>query len=103
MKRVPFGMIFLLKGKGKFINISLSRYTAENSVKYGAPRDTDHPELRQPLVFEVWDSVAQKLNPGEKISFLTNGPLTNLANIILSDTAAKLKIEVGYHNISTAH
>jgi inosine-uridine nucleoside N-ribohydrolase len=85
------------------INVSHSRYTAENSVKYGAPRDTDVPELRQPLAFEVWESIAQKLNPGEKISFLTNGPLTGLANIILSDTTAKSKIEVGQHNINPAH
>lgn len=90
-----FDLFLLLKGKKKVINVSISRYTAENSVKYGAPRDTDHPELRQPLAFEVWESVAQKLKPGEKISFLTNGPLTNLANIIMSDTAAKSKIEVG--------
>ncbi|KAJ3686871.1 hypothetical protein LUZ61_016035 [Rhynchospora tenuis] len=82
-----------LYGLGRTLPRSPRRYTAENSVKYGAPRDTDHPELRQPLAFEVWESVTQKLKPGEKISFLTNGPLTNLANIILSDTAAKSKIE----------
>jgi inosine-uridine nucleoside N-ribohydrolase len=73
---------------------NFSRYTAENSVKYGAPRDTDHPELRQPLAFEIWESVTQLLNPGEKIYFLTNGPLTNLATIILADTDATSKIEV---------
>ncbi|KAK4372511.1 hypothetical protein RND71_007895 [Anisodus tanguticus] len=28
-------------------------YTAENSVKYGSLRDTDHPELGQPLALEV--------------------------------------------------
>lgn len=61
-----------------------SRYTSENSVKYGAPRDTDHPELRQPLALEIWDSIAQTLDPGSKITILTNGPLTNLANIISS-------------------
>ncbi|CAM8979495.1 unnamed protein product [Rhodiola kirilowii] len=58
------------------------RYTSENSVKFGAPRDTDHPELRQPLVLEVWDSVLKSLDPGSKITILTNGPLTSLAKII---------------------
>ncbi|KAE9455286.1 hypothetical protein C3L33_12812, partial [Rhododendron williamsianum] len=61
------------------------RYTAENSVKFGAPRDTDHPELRQPLALEVWESVLKSLDSGSKITILANGPLTNLANIILSD------------------
>ena len=59
-----------------------TRYTAENSVKYGAPRNTDHPELRQPLALEVWESVVETLDPGSKITILTNGPLTNLAKII---------------------
>ncbi|KAJ4789495.1 Pyrimidine-specific ribonucleoside hydrolase RihA [Rhynchospora pubera] len=95
-----------LYGLARDLPRSPRRYTAENSVKYGAPRDTDHPELRQPLAFEVWESVSQKLNPGEKISFLTNGPLTNLATIILSDTEATSKIEsiviVGGHVASNS-
>ncbi|MCL7051970.1 hypothetical protein MKW94_023704 [Papaver nudicaule] len=57
-------------------------HTAENSVKYGAPRDTDHPELRQPLALEVWQSISKSLAPGSKITILTSGPLTNLAQII---------------------
>ncbi|KAH7844249.1 hypothetical protein Vadar_026054 [Vaccinium darrowii] len=60
-------------------------YTAENSVKSGAPRDTDHPELRQPLALEVWESVLKSLDSGSKITILTNGPLTNLAKMIVSD------------------
>lgn len=74
--------------------ISIIRYTAENSVKHGAPRDTDHPELRQPLAFEVWQSVKEQLDPSEKITILTNGPLTNLANIVLSDRNASSVIKV---------
>jgi len=35
--------------------------TAENSVEHGAPRNTDHPELRQPLAFEVWQSIKKQL------------------------------------------
>ncbi|KAL6971382.1 Nucleoside hydrolase 3 [Sarracenia purpurea var. burkii] len=61
------------------------RYTAENSVKFGAPRNTDHPELRQPLALEVWETVSKSLDSGSKITILTNGPLTNLGKIILSD------------------
>lgn len=63
----------------------LNRYTAENSVKHGAPRDTEHPELRQPLALEIWDSVVKSLDHGStKLTILTNGPLTTLAKIILS-------------------
>ncbi|KAJ3686872.1 hypothetical protein LUZ61_016036 [Rhynchospora tenuis] len=95
-----------LYGLARDLPRSPRRYTAENSVKYGAPRDTDHPEHRQKLAFEVWESVTQKLSPGEKIFFLTNGPLTNLATIILSDTEATSKIEsiviVGGHVASNS-
>ncbi|XP_044484801.1 uncharacterized protein LOC123210486 [Mangifera indica] len=73
-----------LYGLARDMPRSPRRYTAENSVKYGAPRDTDHPELRQPLALEIWDSIAQTLDPGSKITILTNGPLTNLAKIISS-------------------
>lgn len=51
-------------------------------MKFGAPRDTDHPELRQPLAMEIWESMLQSLKPGSKIIVLTNGPLTNLAKVI---------------------
>ncbi|GKU85596.1 hypothetical protein SLEP1_g245 [Rubroshorea leprosula] len=69
------------------------RYTAENSVEFGAPRNTSHPELRQPLAFEIWGSVLKTLDPGSKITVLTNGPLTNLAKIILSNTSTVSKIQ----------
>ncbi|PNY01838.1 pyrimidine-specific ribonucleoside hydrolase rihB, partial [Trifolium pratense] len=58
------------------------RYTGENSVKFGAPRDTDHPELRQPLAMEVWETVLQTLKPGSNVTVLTNGPLTSLAKVV---------------------
>ncbi|KAE9599018.1 hypothetical protein Lal_00044149 [Lupinus albus] len=58
------------------------RYTAENSVKFGAPRDTEHPELRQPLAMEIWESILQTMEPGSKVTVLTNGPLTNLAKVV---------------------
>jgi inosine-uridine nucleoside N-ribohydrolase len=75
------------------------RYTAENSRKYGAPRDTAHPELRQPLAFEVWQHIREELKPTDKITILTNGPLTNIANIILSDTKAGSIIEVIFETL----
>jgi inosine-uridine nucleoside N-ribohydrolase len=48
------------------------------------------------LAFEVWQSVKKQLYPSEKITILTSGPLTNLANILLSDKNASSVIEVGY-------
>ncbi|XP_020102953.1 uncharacterized protein LOC109720321 isoform X2 [Ananas comosus] len=85
-----------LYGLARTLPRSPRRYTAENSVKYGAPRNTDHPELRQPLAFEVWQSITEKRNPRDKITILTNGPLTNLANIIISDKNASSIIERVY-------
>lgn len=73
-----------LYGLARNLPRSPRRYTAENSVEHGAPRDTEHPELRQPLALEIWDSVVKSLHHGSKLSFLTNGPLTTLAKIILS-------------------
>ncbi|XP_061367961.1 nucleoside hydrolase 3-like [Gastrolobium bilobum] len=71
-----------LYGLARDLPRSPRRYTAENSVKFGAPRDTDHPELRQPLAMEVWESILQSTKPGSKITVLTNGPLTNLAKVV---------------------
>ncbi|XP_075113307.1 nucleoside hydrolase 3-like isoform X3 [Nicotiana tabacum] len=73
-----------LYGLSRSLPRSPRRYTTENSVKYGALRDTDHPELRQPLALEVWESVVESLNPGSKVTILTNGPLTNIAKIVLA-------------------
>ncbi|KAF5815540.1 putative inosine/uridine-preferring nucleoside hydrolase domain, ribonucleoside hydrolase [Helianthus annuus] len=69
-------------------------YTAQNSVKFGAPRDTDFPQLRQPLALEVWRSLVKSIDDGSKITILTNGPLTNLANILLSESNASSIIQV---------
>nr|CAB3461509.1 unnamed protein product [Digitaria exilis] len=85
-----------LYGLARSLPRSPRRYTAENSVKFGAPRNTDHPELRQPLAFEVWQSIKEQLGPSEKVTILTNGPLTNLANIVLSDKNASSIIENVY-------
>uniref|UniRef100_A0A0A9DM55 Inosine/uridine-preferring nucleoside hydrolase domain-containing protein n=1 Tax=Arundo donax TaxID=35708 RepID=A0A0A9DM55_ARUDO len=85
-----------LYGLARSLPRSPRRYTAENSVKHGAPRNTDHPDLRQPLAFEVWQSIKEQLDPSEKITILTNGPLTNLANIVLSDKNASSVIESVY-------
>lgn len=64
-------------------------------MKFGAPRDTDHPELRQPLAMEIWESILQTLEPGSKITVLTNGPLTNLAKVV-SDKNISSRIQVSY-------
>lgn len=64
-------------------------------MKFGAPRDTEHPELRQPLALEVWKSIVDSIDPGSKITYLTNGPLTNLAQIISSESAGSV-IQVSY-------
>ncbi|KAI4345514.1 hypothetical protein L6164_012629 [Bauhinia variegata] len=71
-----------LYGLARDLPRSPRRYTEENSVKFGAPRDTEHPELRQPLAMEIWESVVESLEPGSKITVLTNGPLTNLAKVM---------------------
>ncbi|KAL3505811.1 hypothetical protein ACH5RR_031193 [Cinchona calisaya] len=71
-----------LYGLARDLPRSPRRYTAENSVKFGAPRDTDHPELRQPLALEIWQSLVKSLDPGSKVTILTNGPLTTLAEIV---------------------
>ncbi|CAN4113533.1 unnamed protein product [Withania somnifera] len=73
-----------LYGLSRSLPRSPRRYTAENSVKYGALRNTDHPALRQPLALEVWDSAVKSLKPGSKMTILTNGPLTNIAKIVLA-------------------
>ncbi|KAG9136168.1 hypothetical protein Leryth_003774 [Lithospermum erythrorhizon] len=88
-KAIPHGSGGLLDsdtlyGFARRIPRSPRRYTAENSVEFGAPRDTDHPELRQPLALEMWKEIVESLYPEEKIYVLTNGPLTNIAKIILA-------------------
>ncbi|VAH19041.1 unnamed protein product [Triticum turgidum subsp. durum] len=65
-----------LYGLARLLPISPRRYTPESS---------GDPEHRQPSAFEVWQCVRRQLDPGDKITLLTSGPLTNLANISLSD------------------
>ncbi|XP_068663038.1 nucleoside hydrolase 3-like [Aristolochia californica] len=85
-----------LYGFSRSLPRSPRRYTAENSVKHGAPRDTVHPQLRQPLAVEVWDSILKSLKPGKTITILTNGPLSNLAEIISSDRYSSSRIQEIY-------
>ncbi|KAL2341190.1 hypothetical protein Fmac_009130 [Flemingia macrophylla] len=63
------------------------RYTSENSM--------NHPELRQPLAMEIWESVLQTMEQESKITVLTNGPLTNLAKVV-SDKNISSRIEEVY-------
>ncbi|XP_076894912.1 nucleoside hydrolase 3-like [Bidens hawaiensis] len=98
LKAIPHGSGGLLDsdtlfGLARDLPRSPRRYTAENSVKFGAPRNTDFPQLRQPLALEVWKSLVKSTDPGSKITILTNGPLTTLANIILADANASSIIQ----------
>ncbi|XAR54600.1 hypothetical protein NMG60_11029813 [Bertholletia excelsa] len=70
-----------LYGFARDLPRSPRRYTAE----FGAPQNTEYQEIRQPLALELWESVLKSLEPGSKVNILTNGPLTNLAKIVLSD------------------
>ncbi|KAK4759158.1 hypothetical protein SAY87_022289 [Trapa incisa] len=86
-KAIPHGSGGLLDsdtlyGLARDLPRSPRRFTAENSVNYGAPTITQNPELRQPRALEVWDSVVKTLTRDSKITVLVNGPLTNLADII---------------------
>ncbi|XP_021747078.1 uncharacterized protein LOC110712921 [Chenopodium quinoa] len=82
-----------LYGLARDLPRSPRRYTAENSVKFGAPRDTDHPELRQPLALEIWENVTNTISQKRKITILTNGPLTTLSKILSLDKNAVSKIQ----------
>jgi inosine-uridine nucleoside N-ribohydrolase len=64
-------------------------------VKFGAPRDTDYPELRQPLAMEVWESVLQTMKPGTNITVLSNGPLTNLAKVVsVKNISSRIQVSI---------
>uniref|UniRef100_K3YD25 Inosine/uridine-preferring nucleoside hydrolase domain-containing protein n=1 Tax=Setaria italica TaxID=4555 RepID=K3YD25_SETIT len=76
-----------LYGLARSLPRSPRRYMSEN---------LDHPERRQPHAYDVWQSIRKQLGPGEKITVLTSGPLTNLANISLSDMDASSVIERFY-------
>ncbi|WJX90535.1 Nucleoside hydrolase 3 [Trifolium repens] len=93
-----------LYGLARNLPRSPRRYTGENSVKFGAPRDTDHPELRQPLAMEVWESVLQTLKPGSNVTVLTNGPLTSLAKVVsmknISSRIQEVYVVGGYISLS---
>ncbi|GAB4851205.1 Nucleoside hydrolase 3, variant 2 [Ancistrocladus abbreviatus] len=89
IKAIPHGSGGLidsdtLYGLARYLPRSPRRYTTENSPEFGAPRETDHPELRQPSALDVWKNITKTIDPGIKITILTNGPLTTLAKIILS-------------------
>ncbi|KAI3828578.1 hypothetical protein L1987_02682 [Smallanthus sonchifolius] len=65
---------------------SSRRYTSVNSIEFGAPCDTDFPQPKQPSALQVWRSLVKTIDDGSRVTFLSNGPLKNLANILLSDT-----------------
>lgn len=71
--------------------IGLFRYTAHNSVRFGAPRDTEFPSRRQPSANEV---LAQVFSNSPKVSVITGGPLSNIASFLQSNASYKHQIEV---------
>eukprot|EP00249_Psilotum_nudum_P017503 c26355_g1_i1 orf=203-2848(-) len=85
-----------LFGLARDLPRSPRRYTAENSVKYGAPRNTDHPELRQPKAQEVINDVLNALDKNATVTVLTGGPLTNIAMLLASFPTIKSRIKELY-------
>ncbi|PHT59865.1 hypothetical protein CQW23_02228 [Capsicum baccatum] len=75
--------IFSTVGDCRYSKVIPQDTTRENSAEFGAPQNTGHPEVRQPRALEVLESLVKSLDPGYKISILTNGPLTNVAKLIL--------------------
>ncbi|XP_051128008.1 nucleoside hydrolase 3-like [Andrographis paniculata] len=97
-KAIPHGSSGFLDsdtlfGLARDLPRSPRRYTAENSVRFGALRDTDRPDLRQPLAVEVWEHLIESIEPGSKITILANGPLTNVAKILLSSKESSFRIQ----------
>jgi len=76
------------------VMLVIKRFTSVHFMIRFTSDDLDHPERRHPHAFDVWQSVRKQLGPGQKITVLTSGPLTNLANISLSDMDASSVIEV---------
>ena len=70
------------------------RYTAENSVKYGALRNTEHPELRQPTAQEVIENILYQADEKEGVIFVTGGPLSNIAKFISSNSSLRALVKV---------
>ncbi|KAK7412612.1 hypothetical protein VNO78_04108 [Psophocarpus tetragonolobus] len=86
-KAIPHGNGGLLDsdtlyGFARHLPRSPRRYAAKAYINFGAPKDTDHAELGQPFAMEIWESVLQTIDPGSKITVLTNGPLTTLAKVL---------------------
>ncbi|XP_010687819.3 nucleoside hydrolase 3 [Beta vulgaris subsp. vulgaris] len=83
-------------GSGGFLDsdtlFGLARGFPRSPRRY-SPRDTHHPELRQPLALEIWNNVTKTISPTTKITILTNGPLTTLSKILSSDKNAVSKIQ----------
>ncbi|KAI5083931.1 hypothetical protein GOP47_0000100 [Adiantum capillus-veneris] len=79
-----------LFGLARELPRSPRRYTAENSAVFGAPRDTNHPERRQPKAQEV---IEQTLQQHSRVSFLTGGPLTNIATFLASKSSLQSMVK----------
>lgn len=85
-----------LFGLARDLPRSPRRYTAENSVLFGAPRNTDNPRLRQQKAQEVIADTLERHGTGEKLVFLTGGPLTNIATFLSSNLSTKSLVKEIY-------
>lgn len=58
------------------------------------PEISGSPGFGQPTALDVWKSIVKSLHPGSKITLLANGPLTNLAEILLSENNTDSVVQV---------
>ncbi|KAH7543154.1 hypothetical protein FEM48_Zijuj02G0153100 [Ziziphus jujuba var. spinosa] len=81
------------QGSGGFLDsdtlYGLARDLPRSPRRY--TEDTDNPELTKRTALDVWKSSVKSLNPGAKITILTSAPLTNLAEIILSENTSAIQ------------
>ncbi|KMZ72029.1 Pyrimidine-specific ribonucleoside hydrolase [Zostera marina] len=87
-----------LFGLARDLPKSPRRYSAENSALYGSIRNTSYPRFRQKLSNEIWESISSEIytKGHHKMTFLINGPFTNLAKIIKEYKKAKMLIQEVY-------
>ncbi|RWR93654.1 Inosine-uridine preferring nucleoside hydrolase family protein isoform 1 [Cinnamomum micranthum f. kanehirae] len=84
-----------LFGLSRSLPRSPRRYTAENSVDFGAPKTTDHPELRQPLALENVYIVGGHISDNKEKGNLFTIPTNEYAefNMFLDPLAAKTVLD----------
>ncbi|KAM0948563.1 putative inosine/uridine-preferring nucleoside hydrolase domain, ribonucleoside hydrolase [Dioscorea sansibarensis] len=84
VKSIPHGSGGLIDSDTLF---GLARNLPQSPRRYTVEDD------RQPSAMEVWQMISRSIDQNNTINILTNGPLTNIANIILSDENASSVIQ----------